>query len=200
MARKTYKDFIPPDTGKVYSITANPDGTSKISDVTKYLQKGDTWGAADANALWDAVEDVGGINATATYEGSTVKITAPGGATVVTFLAPSNWASGDSYTLNGAPLTLTDLNGNPVSNGWKTGSPIQFFVQGGKAFINHTNVPDTISPGKISAGTLGTGVVATVGTDYTTSRIRNIKFGTAELEDGVSPLESGTIYIQYSVE
>lgn len=47
--RKVYKDFIPPDTGRVYSITALGDGTSKIEDVTEYLQRGDTWGAGDAN-------------------------------------------------------------------------------------------------------------------------------------------------------
>ena len=135
MARKTYKDFIPPDTGKVYSITANPDGTSKISDVTKYLQEGDTWGAADANALWDAVEDMGGINGTAVYEESTVKITAPEGTVVVTFLAPSDCKVSDKYTLNGDALTLTDLNGNPVKNGWKQGAPVTLSISGSTAYF-----------------------------------------------------------------
>lgn len=47
--RKVYKDFIPPASGRVYSITAVGDGTSRIEDVTQYIQEGDTWGAGDAN-------------------------------------------------------------------------------------------------------------------------------------------------------
>lgn len=50
---KVYKDFIPPESGRVYSITAVGDGTSRIEDVTQYVQEGDTWGAADANSKAD---------------------------------------------------------------------------------------------------------------------------------------------------
>ena len=58
---KVYQNYIPPDTGKAYQIAANPDGTSKITDVTAYLQEGDKWSAGDANALWDALEDAGTV-------------------------------------------------------------------------------------------------------------------------------------------
>jgi len=53
---KTYRNYVPPDEGKSYSISSNPNGTSKITDVTKYLQQGDDWTANDANAVWDELE------------------------------------------------------------------------------------------------------------------------------------------------
>ena len=49
----------------------------------------------------------------------------------------------------------------------------------------------------ISAGTLPVGVVATNGTDYTVSRLRNIRASTTDLTAGTSPLEDGEIYIVY---
>lgn len=55
----------------------------------------------------------------------------------------------------------------------------------------------THSPSQLTSGSLPTGVKAAVGTDYTVSRLRNIKAGTADLEAGVSELENGTIYIVY---
>lgn len=54
---KTYKNFVPPDTGKAYQITGNPNGTSKITDVTEYISEGDNWTAADANMIWDGIEE-----------------------------------------------------------------------------------------------------------------------------------------------
>ncbi len=54
---KVYKNFVAPESGKVYQITAQTSGTSKIEDVTAYLEQGDTWSAGDANHLWDAVEE-----------------------------------------------------------------------------------------------------------------------------------------------
>ena len=46
---KTFVDQVPPETGRAYRFTANPDGTTKIEDVTEYVQEGTAWGAADAN-------------------------------------------------------------------------------------------------------------------------------------------------------
>ena len=46
---KTFVDQVPPETGRKYSIAANPDGTSSITDVTQYIQQGTAWGASDAN-------------------------------------------------------------------------------------------------------------------------------------------------------
>ena len=54
-----------------------------------------------------------------------------------------------------------------------------------------------ITADQVKAGTLIPGVVASTGTDYGTSRIRNIKAGTADLTAGSSGLDSGTLYVCY---
>lgn len=89
----------------------------------------------ERKAADSAIESKLGINATAVYEESTVNITAPEGLVVVTFLAPSDCKSGDKYTLNGDALTMTDLNGEGVEDGWKQGAPVTFTISGNKAFF-----------------------------------------------------------------
>jgi len=103
---------------------------------------------ADRKAADAAIESKIGINGTATYEESTVKITAPEGLVVVTFLAPSDWASGDKYTLNGEALTITDLNGEALDDSWKKNSPVTITVSGGKAFFKAggSGKNDTLPP------------------------------------------------------
>lgn len=104
---------------------------------------------ADRKAADLAIESKLGINATATYEESTVKITAPEGLVVVTFLAPSNCNVSDKYTINGDELTLTDLNGEPVEDAWKQGSPITFTISGTKAFFKAgggSKIPNDLPP------------------------------------------------------
>ena len=64
---KTYQNFVPPDTGKAYQISANADGTSQITDVTEYVTEGDNWSATDANKVWDQFEaltaaDINAVN------------------------------------------------------------------------------------------------------------------------------------------
>ena len=54
-----------------------------------------------------------------------------------------------------------------------------------------------INPANVSAGTLQAGVKATNSTDYTTSRLRNIRANTADLTPGSSALSSGEIYLVY---
>ena len=103
---------------------------------------------ADRQAADSAIESKLGVNATAVYEESTVKITAPEGLVVVTFLAPSDCKAGDKYTLNGDALTLTDLNGEPVEDAWKQGAPVQFTISGNKAFFKAggSGKNDTLPP------------------------------------------------------
>lgn len=67
-----------------------------------------------------------------------------------------------------------------------------------------TGKPTTFPPefhthpaSQITSGTLGSGVVATNGTDIGVSRIRNIKASTVDLTPGSSSLPSGTIYLVY---
>ena len=62
----------------------------------------------------------------------------------------------------------------------------------GAAAASHSQAASTIT-----AGTLPAGVVATVGADYTTSRLRNISAGTGDLTAGSSALGNGVIYLVY---
>lgn len=56
MATKTFYDQIPPADGRKYSIQANPDGTSSITDITDYQQQGTPWSAEDANHVYELSE------------------------------------------------------------------------------------------------------------------------------------------------
>ena len=84
-----------------------------------------------------AIESTG-FNATAIRTGTTVAITGPENANVITFVAPSDWAAGDTYTYNGAPLILTNLNNDQVQSGWQQGAPIVFYLLGSRAYFYPT--------------------------------------------------------------
>lgn len=74
-------------------------------------------------------------NATASRTGTTVAITGPADAGMIIFNAPAAWTEGDSYTYNGSAITLTDLNGEAVTDGWASGSPVMFLLKGAQAFF-----------------------------------------------------------------
>lgn len=63
--------------------------------------------------------------------------------------------------------------------------------------ISSVSNPHGVTAAQLKSGTLATGVVATIGTDYTTSRLRNIKASTADLTAGTSSLANGCIYLVY---
>lgn len=78
----------------------------------------------------------GNSNATATYNGKVVSIVSnPTTAKNIYFYAPSNFVETDTYTLNGLPLTITDLNGEPINNAWKAGSPVSLIIKGNIGFF-----------------------------------------------------------------
>lgn len=89
------------------------------------------------DSVRQAVQELqaGKFNAAAQRSGTTVAITGPAEAQTITFPAPADWTAGDSYTYNGQPLTLTDLNREPVEDAWKAGSPVTFYLSGGSAFF-----------------------------------------------------------------
>lgn len=90
------------------------------------------------DSVRQAVQELqaGKFNAAAQRSGTTVAITGPAEAQTITFPAPADWTAGDTYTYNGTALTLTDLNNEPVKDGWKQGAPIVFYITGGnRAFF-----------------------------------------------------------------
>ena len=102
-----------------------------------------------AGNLLNRINHRTGINATATYSEGVVAITAPDDAgEILTFVAPSDFLSSDTYTLNGEALTITDLNGEALDDSWKKNSPITITVSGGKAFFKAggSGKNDTLPP------------------------------------------------------
>lgn len=67
-----------------------------------------------------------------------------------------------------------------------------------------TDKPSSFTPAshnhaasQVTAGTLPSGVKAATGTDYSTSRLRNIHAGTGSMTASSTSLTSGNIYLQY---
>lgn len=70
------------------------------------------------------------INSTASYSTGVVSITAPSNATVVNFLAPSDFSESDTYSINGVTVPLKNLNNEEIKgNMWVEGSPITFVLR-----------------------------------------------------------------------
>lgn len=102
-----------------------------------------------AGNLLNRINHRTGINAIATYSAGVVAITAPDDAgEILTFVAPSDFLSSDTYTLNGEALTITDLNGEALDDSWKKNSPVTITVSGGKAFFKAggSGKNDTLPP------------------------------------------------------
>lgn len=133
----------------------------------------------------------GALTATATRSGTTVAITGPEDAVTVTFLAPADWTEGDSYTYNGQTITLTDLNGNPVKNGWKQGAPVTLSISGSTAYFAAGASGDFLP---LDGGTMTGPAVGAPG-GSTIPQFRNVYYGTEALTPGSSPLPEGTLYI-----
>lgn len=138
----------------------------------------------------------GALTATATRSGTTVAITGPEDAVTVTFLAPADWTEGDSYTYNGTPITVTDLNGNPVTDGWKQGAVLTFQISGGVAYFVG-GASGSFLP--LSGGTMTGPAVGAPG-GSTIPQFRNVYYGTEALTPGSSPLPEGTLYITPEME
>lgn len=138
----------------------------------------------------------GAPTATATRSGTTVAITGPEDAVTVTFLAPADWTEGDSYTYNGTPITVTDLNDNPVTDGWKQGAVLTFQISGGVAYFVG-GASGSFLP--LSGGTMTGPAVGAPG-GSTIPQFRNVYYGTEALTPGSSPLPEGTLYITPEME
>ena len=51
MIKNNYKNYIPDENGRRYSITQDSQNYTKIKDETNYIQEGDNFGANDINAI-----------------------------------------------------------------------------------------------------------------------------------------------------
>ena len=76
--RTDYKDDVldtSVNTQRKYQMTTNEDGTVSFTDVTEYSQVGDTFGAADVNAMNEAVVGLNNKMPTFVLEGTILMIT-----------------------------------------------------------------------------------------------------------------------------
>lgn len=93
------------------------------------------------------------------------------------------------YSANSKP-TLADIGAAASSHNHAAGD-----ITSGT--LAAARIP-TLAASKIGAGTFAaTGVVAAVGTDYTTARVRNAQASTSDLTAGSSSLANGNIYLVY---
>lgn len=113
---------------------------------------------------------------------------------------PNTWTPSASDV--GAVPTSRTINGKDLSSnitlsasdvGARASSWMPTPADIGAATSSHNQAASTITAGTFAA----TGIVAKTGTDYTTSRIRNIQASTTDLTAGSSTLSSGNIYIVY---
>ena len=178
MDHKTYKDYVAPASGRRYKITANTDGSSSITDVTVYSQQGDQWGAADANALWAAMDEGAVQIYTHQKSGTIHKLTGSGHNGRVKLTA--NVAAGDTVQVNGKTVpayvgaeTFADaLAGEALRGRWLSfvwdGTQVNFKAGGG---LSNTKLaladatPATVLEGKTfyagSTKELKTGAILT---------------------------------------
>ena len=95
-----------------------------------------------------------------------------------------------SDSSGGYPFQYTVVSGSSMRYRYGTGGTTW------SSWLSISNEGHTHGAASITAGTLQTGVTASVGTDYNVSRLRNINAGTGDIAVG-SGLSSGAIYIVY---
>lgn len=129
---KGYVDEIVGGDGKRRYTLIKSDGTRENGVVIEkdYIpqQEGSKFGSKEVN---------GGVylEAIASYSEGIVAIDAPEGAKMIVFTAPSDFNDTDTYTLNGSPVTLLDMNKEQLSDAWKAGVPVTLTVSGGSCFF-----------------------------------------------------------------
>lgn len=86
---------------------------------------------------------------------------------------------------------------NTVKIGW-SGNRVKVTVDAtDMGNIAFGDIPTSMPAGSITAGALPSGVTATNGADYTTSRLRNMQASSTDLAAGSSSLANGALYIVY---
>ena len=85
------------------------------------------------NALYALAGGI--INAEASRSGTVVAITGPENAAVISFVSPSAWTAGDTYTFNGSPISIKGLDGSEISNAWAAGVVVNLSLSEGNAYM-----------------------------------------------------------------
>lgn len=188
---REFKDQIPPEGGRKYRITENPDGTSGISDVTEYQQEGTPFGAKEAMELYDGIVPPGAV---IPYAGSS----APDGwllcdgrtVSRTTYAAlfaviGATYGAGDGNTT----FALPDLQGR-VAAGTSSSHPLASKAGADSKQITRANLPSE----KLNLEDNGIWIVDSVQTGSESGRTLQMgtRSGAARLE--TNTLGSGTAF------
>lgn len=183
-----YSLYIEHNNVPEITITVDPNGVVSNATFNEFKEEVNN----QFTIVNEALDNVYKINSKATYSDGVVSITSPEGAEIITFYAPSDFKESDTYTLNGTPITLTDLNNEPIKDAWKQNSPIVFNMRDNNAYFTVGGASGDFLP--ITGGTMQ-GEVKGFDGNLSGSLFRNIQFGTEDLVEGESELPIGSIYI-----
>ena len=173
-----------------YSKTDNSDGTISLDDVTEYTQEGDSFGAADIN------KTNAEVNKAYKVGDEEIIANAMGLGTAAKKDMTNNITEGSANPVSsGAVFNGLSQKANSTHNHNTSYYTKDEIDQLNTAFLTSVNASKTYAP--ISSPKFTGTPKAPTGTDYGTSRMRNISVGTAKLTDGESALASGDLYFTY---
>lgn len=112
------------------------------------------------------------------------------------FKTTADFVNGDTFTLNGTVYTAQNQLATTVTNLFKSGVVVSIVIDVTNKKINFKSgggEAGSVAASGVAAGILPAGVVATNGTDYTASRLRNAYFSTTV----PTSLPNGTICFVY---
>lgn len=188
---REFKDQIPPEGGRKYRITENPDGTSGISDVTEYQQEGTPFGAKEAMELYDGIVPPGAV---IPYAGSS----APDGWLLCDGRTVSRTTYAALFAVIGATYGAGDGNTNfalpnlqgRVAAGTSSSHPLASKAGADSKQITRANLPAE----KLNLEDNGIWIVDSVQTGSESGRMLQMgtRSGAARLE--TNPLGSGTAF------
>lgn len=123
---KTYKDEIPPASGRRYSISTDENEESTITDITEYAQQGSTFKAEDINGVCiiEVTHSKSGDIHSLTTENTTCEN--------IKFKATALFDYNDTFKFNNEVYTAITSNGGNLEPGAFYSGQYVF------AFVNHT--------------------------------------------------------------
>lgn len=122
-------------------------------------------------------------------------------------LSSNDYTTTEKNKLNGIAADANDYThpttpGNKhIPSGGSSGQVLKYSADGTAQWGTDNDTiyshPASHPPTILASGSLPAGVIAATGTDYGTSRIRNIQASTTDLTAGTSNLTNGNVYLVY---
>ncbi len=167
-------------------------GLDKVDNTADSAKTVAAAGTADKLKTARTIAISGGATGTATSFDGSGNISIP-----VTALNPDNLSKVVPISKGGTNATTAAAARKAL--GVDYGTAAGTVCQGNDSRLSNARTPTshTHPASQVTAGTLPAGVLATNGTDYGTSRLRNVRASTSDLTAGSSALSNGEIYLVY---